>query len=451
MVALAVAIAALAYALRLAAIGTAYAAKILCSGIFVSQRDAASLLDTDVAADGLSFLRSLDVRVDRGAREVTATFFGFAARKAVYREGRGCAVLHAGVAELAPRSEGSPNRAREERAVVDELDAVGRLPPEVDRRRLDAALEWAFADADPARPRRTRAVVVLYKGRLVAERYAVPFTKDTPLAGWSMAKSVVNALVGILVKEGKMSLRDPASIPQWRGSNDPRGRITLEQLLRMSSGLQFHENYSNPLADVTYMLFGAPDAAAYAAAMPLEAEPGTHWSYSSGTTNIITYAIRQIVGDSGYLEFPRRALFDRLGMRSAVMETDAAGIFVGSSFMYATARDWARFGELYLRDGMWEGRRILPEGWVAYTRTPAPNAPDQRYGAHFWLRTSAGQGCRNEAPPYPADAFHAVGYEGQYITIIPSRELVIVRLGLTRYACAWDQQRFVDLVSKALL
>ena len=147
--------------------------------------------------------------------------------------------------------------------------------------------------------------------------------------------------------------------------------------------MQFDEDYRNPLADVTYMLLGVPGAGAYAAAKPLEAEPGTRWSYSSGTTNIIAYAIRQIIGDPDYLEFPRRALFDRLNMTSAVMEADASGTFVGSSFMYATARDWARFGLLYLRDGVWLGERILPEGWVAFARTPAAADLDRRYGAHF--------------------------------------------------------------------
>jgi hypothetical protein len=340
---------------------------------------------------------------------------------------------------------------REQRAVMDEFDTVDRLPPELDQSRLEAALEWAFLEPDPALPRRTRAVVVVYRGRLIAERYADPFTKDTPLNGWSMTKSVVNALVGVLVKEKKVSLSDSVAIPEWRGSSDPRRKITLEQLLRMSSGLQFHEDFSNLFADMTYMLLGVPDAAAYAAAKPLEAEPGTRWSYSSGTTNIIAYAMRQIVGDSDYLEFPRRTLFDRLGMTSAVLETDAAGTFVGSSFMYATARDWARFGLLYLRDGVWSGQRILPEGWVAYTRTPAPNAPDQQYGAHFWLRIPKGLRCGNESRPLPADAFHAIGHEGQFITIIPSRELVLVRLGLTRYRCAWDQQRFVRLLLAAIV
>ena len=265
-----------------------------------------------------------------------------------------------------------------------------------------------------------------------------------------MTKSVINALVGVLANAGKIALEDSVPIPEWRGSDDPRRNVTWNQLLRMTSGLQFDENYGNPFADVTHMLLGVRDAAAYAAAKRLEAEPGTRWSYSSGTTNIIAYAMRQIVGDADYLEFPRRALFDRLGMTSAVMETDAVGTFVGSSFMYATARDWAQFGLLYLHDGVWDGRRILPEGWVAYARSPGLRVPDQPYGAHFWLRIPKEYRCGSDVLPLPGDTFHAIGYEGQFITIIPSRELVLVRLGATHYPCAWDHQRFVHWVLEAI-
>jgi CubicO group peptidase (beta-lactamase class C family) len=450
-IALVAATAVLLYGSRQVGIGAAFAAKIICSGVFVSQRDAASLLAVDVAADGLAILRHTDVRTDRARREVTATLLGLATRRAVYRAGQGCAVIHGEGAGLpADRIPGATDHALEPQTASDDLDIPGEPPAGLDRGRLDDLLREALSEPDPARPRRTRAVVVLYKNRLLAERYADPFTKDTPLAGWSMTKGVVNALIGILVNEGKIALSDPAPIPQWQGSNDPRRRITIEQLLHMSSGLQFHENYRNPLADAPMMLLGVSDAAAYAAAKPLDAPPGTRWSYASGTSNILSYAMRQIVGDANYLEFPRRALFERIGMRSVELETDESGTFVGSSFMYATARDWARFGLLYLRNGVWSGQRILPEGWVTYTRTPAPAAPDQRYGAHFWLRISKDDRCASDSRPLPLDAFHAVGFEGQYITIIPSRELVVVRLGLTRHPCGWDQQMFVHQVLSLL-
>lgn len=451
-VALGAAIAVLFYGLQLASIGTAYTAKILCSGVFVSQRDPQSLLDSDLSADDLSILRNLDAQVDRGLQEVTVTLFGLAKRKAVHNEGRGCTVDLGEVAESAtPRHDSSPDRVPGQQAVTGQIEAVDTLAPELDQGRLDTALAWAFSEPNPILPRRTRAVVVVHKGRIAAERYAQGFTKETALTGWSMTKSFVNGLVGILVKEGKISQRDTVPIAAWQGPGDPRRDITWDQLMRMNSGLQFDEDYSNPLADVTHMLLGVSDAAAYAAAKSLEAEPGARWSYSSGTTNVIAYAIRQIVGDSNYLEFPRRALFGKLGMTSAVIETDAAGTFVGSSFMYATARDWARFGLLYLYDGVWLGERILPEGWVAYTRTPVPNAPEQQYGAHFWLHIPMEYRCSgDDKRPLPADAFHAIGHEGQFVTIIPSRELVLVRLGLTRYPCAWNHHAFVDLVLAAI-
>jgi CubicO group peptidase (beta-lactamase class C family) len=244
-------------------------------------------------------------------------------------------------------------------------------------------------------------------------------------------------------------LADPAPVAAWGRPDDPRRRITLDHLLRMSSGLAFNEDVSDPLHDVTYMLTQVGDMAAYAIDKPLQNEPGRDWHYSSGTTNIISGILRRTVGDASYHGFPRRALFEPLGMRSAVIEPDASGTFVGSSFMYATARDWAKFGQLYLQDGVWDGKRLLPDGWVKYTTTPAPTVSDASYGAHFWLNIppeyrSAG------GSPLPADAFHAVGHEGQFLTIIPSQRLVIVRLGLARYPQAWEHDRFVRLVLQAI-
>jgi CubicO group peptidase (beta-lactamase class C family) len=196
------------------------------------------------------------------------------------------------------------------------------------------------------------------------------------------------------------------------------------------------------------MLLRAPDAAAYASSRPLDAEPGTRWSYSSGTTNVITGAMRRILGDAAYATFPRRALFERIGMHSAVLETDARGNFIGSSFMYATARDWARLGLLYLDDGRWKGDAVLPDGWVTYSRTPAPADPQRRYGAHFWLQIP--EQYQHPGGPLPDDAFHAIGHEGQFLSIIPSRDVVVVRLGLTRHAGVWDQREFLRRVLAAL-
>jgi CubicO group peptidase (beta-lactamase class C family) len=268
-----------------------------------------------------------------------------------------------------------------------------------------------------------------------------------------MAKSVTNALVGILVKEKRLFLESPAPVPEWQRQDDPRRGITLDQLLRMTSGLRFDEDSGNLRSDGIRMLLGVADSARYAASKPLVAPPGTRWSYSSGASQIVSGIIRRTIADDrGYLEFPRRALFDRIGMRTAVMEPDASGTFVGSSFVFASARDWARLGLLYLRDGVWDGERILPEGWVAYTRrrtTVAPRQPYGTYGAHFWL-TSPGDIEGGAVPSRLPDSFSAIGHEAQYLTVVPSRDLVIVRLGLTRHFTAWDQGRFLELVLKAV-
>ncbi len=315
---------------------------------------------------------------------------------------------------------------------------------------MQAALDWAFSEPDPEHLRRTRAVVIVYKGQIVGERYAAGFDKNTPLIGWSMTKSVMNALVGILVGQGKLSLTDQVKVPEWQEPINGRSEITLNHLLHMSSGLDFDEDYKTPLTDATYMLLRVPDMAAYAANKKLAAEPGSRWSYSSGTTNIISRIIRRTVGESDYLSFPRRALFEPLGMNSAVMEPDASGTFVGSSFMYATARDWGQFGQLYLQNGIWKGKRILPEGWVEYTMTSAPQAPYQEYGAHFWLKIPKQYASGGYINRLPEDAFHAVGHEGQFVTIIPSSDLVIVRLGLSRFASAWQHDKFVSKVLEAI-
>lgn len=425
------------YALRLASIGAAYKVKTLCSGVFVANREPASMLNIDLAADDLSILRLIDTKVDYASKQVTADFLGIIKRKAIYRPGLGCFLAYDLVREL------SGDKAAT-------AIAVSPIMPEEYDHKFNTALDWAFSEPDSTRLRRTRAVVILHNGKIVAERYAPGFSKDTPLLGWSMTKGVINALVGIMVREGKLHLNEPVPVPEWQEPDDPRRRITLDHLLHMTSGLRFNEDYGNPLEDVTYMLLGVPDMGAYASRKSLEVEPGTKWSYSSGTTNIISRIIRQVVGDTNYRNFPRGALFQRIGMNSAIIEQDASGTFVGSSFMYATARDWAKFGQLYLQDGIWGGQRILPEGWVKFTTTPAPKIPDKEYGAHFWLKLPKEFRSADPAEFVPADAFHAVGLEGQFVSIIPSRRLVVVRLGLTRYPSAWQQDRFLNLVLDAV-
>jgi CubicO group peptidase (beta-lactamase class C family) len=270
----------------------------------------------------------------------------------------------------------------------------------------------------------TLAVLVVHGGEVVVEEYGPDTTAETPLISWSTAKSVTQALLGIAIRDGHIDadLDGPAPVPDWQGPDDPRRQITVRQLLTMTSGLQFVEDYVD--ADISHcidMLFGAgqTDVAAYAAARPLEHAPGSFWSYSSGTTNILARLIGDAVGGPDAMRtFVHAELFGPLGMTSADPRFDDAGTFIGSSFLDATARDFARFGELYLAGG----RDILPPGWVELARTPVPIVPDEEvsgYGAHWWLWRD-----------FPG-TFAAHGYEGQYIVVAPDRDLVLVRLGKT--------------------
>ena len=440
---------------QLAPIGIGYKAKILCSGVFVSQRDIQAVLSEDLCYP--STLGMVSTKINYEDRSVTASVYGLMKRRAIYRDGLGSTLVTSSAEDdilaqpfallplLPEYPESVPWPTGDKMPIHD-------IPPNVDIELLQQAVDNAFAEPNPRRLRRTRAVVIVYDGRLLVERYSPGITKDTPLIGWSMTKSVTNALVGILVSQGKLSIDETLTVPEWSAAEDPRKSITLDHLLRMSSGLRFVEEYeNNPASDVNIMLFLKPDAAAYAASMPAEARPDEKWSYSSGTANIISRIIRHTLGNQAdYVAFPRQALFNRIGMRSAVMEMDASGTFVGSSFMYATARDWARFGLLYLQDGNWEGERILPEGWVKYSTTPTPKAPKGQYGAHFWLNRGDPENPGNRPfPRLPQDLFLAWGYQEQQTIIIPSRRLVLVRLGMTHQGL-WGLESFVEDVFKAI-
>ncbi len=427
-------------------VGNGYVAKTVCSGVFVSDRRPHAVRDAEIQSNDPGILRLVSVEVDRGGLTVTTRFLGLGERVAVFRGGLGCTLaVGAAPRELASRALPDP-ATPVSRKPWPSREAIGgdAARPGFDMAALGAAVEEAFAEPGPTPTRRTRAIVVVHDGAIVAERYAAGYGRDSALAGWSMTKSVVNALVGVLVREGRLALDAPLEVPEWGAPADARRAITLRQLLHMTSGLEFSERYGNPLGDVLWMLFGTGDAARFAAGKRLAAPPGSQWYYSSGTTNIIARALRRAVGGSeaDYLTFPRRALFEPLGMASAVIEPDAAGAFVGSSFMFASARDWARLGQLYLQDGVWEGTRVLPEGWVAFSVRPAPVSPGGAYGAHFWLRLPALYAPSGEAG-VPRDAFHAVGHEGQLLTVVPSRRLVVVRLGLSVGRGVWDHAAFL--------
>jgi CubicO group peptidase (beta-lactamase class C family) len=302
---------------------------------------------------------------------------------------------------------------------------TGELPAGVAKPTLAKLLADAFLEASSEALGETHAVVIIQGGKLILERYADGYGPDATYPSWSMAKSMTQALAGMLVMDGKLDIHAPADVPEWSAPGDPRGALTLDLLLRMSSGLAFIEDYSqdNP-SDVIAMLFGEgeKDVAHFAADMPLAHEPGTFWSYSSGTTNIVSRCLSRAAGAYGpeFEAFMRERLFGPLGMTSAGPKFDEAGTFIGSSYCFCTARDFARFGLLYLRDGTWDGKRLLPEGWVDYARTETPRQPgldDLPYGAHWWLNI-AGSG-----------SFSANGYMGQFTVVVPELDLILVRHG----------------------
>jgi CubicO group peptidase (beta-lactamase class C family) len=312
---------------------------------------------------------------------------------------------------------------------------------------LNKTVEDAFAEPGETKNRRTRAILVLYDGQIIAEKYADGFDQNTRQLGWSMAKSVTNSLIGILVRDGKLSLNDAAPFAEWR--NDNRANLTINNLMQMSSGLNWEENYSKP-SDATNMLFKTKDAGLFASHATLTREPGKVFQYSSGTSNMLAWIVRNAVGDSAYYTFATERLFKKTGMHSMILEPDAGGTYVGSSYAFATARDWARFGLLFLNDGMFNGERILPEGWSEYSSTPCEGADMGQYGAQFWLNAgSKTDVVKRMYPDVPADLFWADGYEGQNVFILPSKDLVVVKLSQSSGNYLDDNKFLADII-KAL-
>jgi CubicO group peptidase (beta-lactamase class C family) len=413
-------------------VATGFVANVLCSETFVSGQDPDRIFtDTTDAMPGAGLIKwALGYKVDRISKDVTVTLLGLGRSHAVYRDGLGCYLDHGGaVAEAsAPPADGKPAQA-----LLPDIAGPSLVAPA--DRRLAAALDRAFAEPDQPPFRHTRAVVVLKDGHIVAERYAEGFGIDTPILGFSATKSVISALTGILVRKGLLTLDQPASIAAWQGAGDPRHAITVDHLLRHTSGLALGSSLDASLGaalePVNRMKFMEPDMAACAESTALEAAPGSAWQYSDGNSIILSHLIRDATGGrpSDLLRFARAELFGPLGMRNVTLEFDAAGNPEGSSQMLATARDWARFGMLYLNDGVVGGKRILPEGWVKYSASATPNAW-VGYGAGFWTNLGDSFGARYRTEHgWPRDAFFAKGTIGQYVIVIPSERLVIVRLG----------------------
>ncbi len=411
-------------------VATGFVADILCSETFVSGLDPQrNFVETTDAMPGTGLITwAMDTRVDRVRKDVTVTLLGIGRSHAVYREGLGCTLDHGGgIADVAVPPDDKPP------GLLPEIAGPGIVSPQSPS--LAAALDRAFTE--PAQPpyRRTRAVVVMKSGRVIAERYADGIGPETPLLGYSMTKSVVSALIGVLVRQGKLKLDGPAPVAAWKDSRDPRHAITVDQLLRHTAGLALGSSLEASLGSafepVNRMKFVETDMAAYAETIPLKTAPGTVWNYHDGNILILSHLIRDAAGGTpdGALRFARRELFAPLGMHHVVLQLDGSGTIEGSSEMLASARDWARFGQLYLNDGLAGGRRILPEGWVNYSATATPNAW-VGIGAGFWTNQGDSFGANIRITHgWPRDAFFAKGTIGQYTIVIPSEKLVIVRLG----------------------
>lgn len=412
---------------------TGYAAKGMCSCVFVADRNPNSVKQNDLDFFPINLAKT---KINYDKKYVTATILGLAKQKAVYQEGCGCSLVADKTDETLTMAASNAasiklNTDTINWPVGDKL--VDTIPSGVQIGKLKQLVDSSFDNPGKAKSKQTDAVIVVYKRQLLAEKYAEGFTSKTRMLGWSMTKSITNALVGILVKEGKLSINAPAPVKEW--VNDKRSAITLNNLLHMNSGQKWTEDYFN-LSDVTKMLYESDNMYDYATKAKYHYRPDSIWFYSSGTANVVSGIIRNTFSDeASYLNFPYKALFGPVNMRSMIIEPDASGTFVGSSYSFATARDWARFGMLYLNDGVWQGNRILPEGWVKYTITPAKGS-NEGYGAFFWLNKN------RSLPDVPDDTYFCDGFKGQRVFVIPSKNLVIVRLGFS--SKKFDFNKFVS-------
>lgn len=410
---------------------TGFVASILCSETFVSgQTPERVLSDTTDAMPGAWLINwALNVTVDTSRQDVTVSLLGLGQSRAVHRPGLGCYLDHGDtVANIS-----LPSADLEQPALLPYIAGPGVVAPATPQ--LAAALDRAFAEPEPGPRRHTKAIVVVKDSHVVAERYAEGYGVATPILGFSATKSVISALTGILVRKGALTLDRPAPIAAWRGAGDPRSAITVDHLLRHTAGLAIGSSLEASLSaafePVNRMKFMESDMAGYAESLDLATTPGEAWNYNDGNSIVLSHLIRQAAGGKAadVIRFARQELFAPLGMRNVTIEFDASGNPEGSSQMLASARDWARFGQLYLDDGVIGGKRILPEGWVNYSASPTRNAW-VGYGAGFWTNRgdSFGASYRVEHG-WPSDAFFAKGTIGQYVIIIPSERLVIVRLG----------------------
>ena len=418
-----------------------HAAKNMCSCVFV-----AGIPEDKVKTQELGFFPAnlAKIVINKEEKSATATVWGYGAKTAYYREGLGCALYNG--KKPAKKTFQIPSTRHDSLAnwFDKQVKSTSSMVTPDQQKKLEAALDWAFREGNPTKLF-TRATLVVYKGQIVAERYAKGFNKESRFMGWSMTKGITALLYGILAKQGKLKIDDPVNMPAWKGKS--KAKITYRNLLNMQSGLEWDEDYGS-MSDVTRMLYTSNALGQFASQKPLEFPPGTEWKYSSGTSNILSYALVNFFPDQkSYQEFPYQALLHKIGAYSMILEADADGYFVGSSYSWATARDWAKLGLLMLNNGAWNGEQIVEKSFVDFIRKPLPKSQGH-YGAGFWLNDTTDP--KELMPDVPKDAYSYRGFHAQRVQIIPSKDLVIVRLGETHDEPSFSFNEWTKQVINAL-
>jgi CubicO group peptidase (beta-lactamase class C family) len=421
-----------AYLAAAPGVGTGIGAKLLCSARYVSGFDEARAYEDLVQYSPI--LANLTIDYDDAAGVVSTSLFGLSQTTASYTRSLGCSIDYEG---YGARSEPLTHGGTPGGGYWPAGDRV--YPP---RREVQALIEHQLAEDNRA-GLNTRALLVAHQGNVIAEAYDQGADKETPLLGWSMAKSLTSVMLGNLSYRHRIDLSATPVFSAW--ANDERARITLTDLLTMTDGLAFSEQY-NPGDDATAMLFTEPSVSAYVLRMPLTRQPGSYFSYSSGTANLLSQVHFDKTGatlQSSYRDFMDN-IYEPMAFQNAIFEVDASGVFMGSSYFYASARDWARLGQLMLNDGVINGRRLISSDWIRASTSPNSSENEKAYGYLWWLNSGDS---RLRWPDLPADSYAAQGNRQQWIMIVPSRDVVIVRLGWTagRYPV---NERFVDILQQ---
>lgn len=392
-----------------------YSAKSMASSVFLADRD---FHFSDTTDTNFPPVNIADNTMNSEEKSITASVFGLLKRKAVYREGLGSVLV---IDENSTTNIPTPKRTKVHDSIY--FPYGNKMHKDTIFSAIDYSILNKAIDSIFQPKYKTRATVVVYKDKIIAERYADGFNENSLLLGWSMTKSVLGTLYGVMQHQGKLHVNDKAPVKAWQ--NDERKDITLNNLLQMNSGLAWNEDYKS-ISDVTKMLYLEEDMSKSQIDKPLEGKPNESWKYSSGISNLLSGIVRdKFATHQEYLDYWYTNLIDKIGMNSMVVETDLVGNYIASSYSWATARDWSKLGLLYLFNGNWNGEQIFGTDWVAYATAPTPTSNGE-YGATIWLNNEG------QLPDVPKNMYHFRGYQGQYVIVLPEQDMVIVRMGLVK-------------------